>query len=415
VRLSEARPQTVEDIQTLDGYWNHKFNSSKEDPNMSPSSVYHHAQTHLRRIPMGARLYYAALAIVLTTTAMHIPDGYLSPATCLVMFAVMLPFWYFGLKKLRETLNARSAPLIALLAAFSFVVMMFNVPLPGGTTGHAVGGALAAIILGPEVATIAISIALIIQALFFGDGGILAIGANCFNMAVVLPYVSYAIYQAIGGQQPVEAPRRVLGAFLGGWVALTVAAFFAGIEFGLQPALFHAADGTPLYAPYPLSVAVPAMVIPHLLVASLVEGGLTALVVAYLQRTNQAVLEIAAQPALALAGEAGSFRRLRVLWVALAVLIFATPLGLLAPGTAWGEWGSNEFAALGLSFVPQGLKQLEGLWGAPLAGYNLPALGNPNLGYVLSAIVGLVVVAVVTWLFTTALTSGRAPAANEQP
>jgi cobalt/nickel transport system permease protein len=225
--------------------------------------------------------------------------------------------------------------------------------------------------------------------------------------------VSYAIYQAIGGRQPVEASRRVVGAFLGGWVALTVAALFAGIEFGLQPALFHAADGTPLYAPYPLSVAVPAMVIPHLLVASLVEGALTALVVAYLQRTNRAALQVNIQPALA--GEAGSFRRLRALWVALAVLIFATPLGLLAPGTAWGEWGSNEFAALGLSFVPQGLKQLEGLWGAPLRDYDLPALGNPNLGYVLSAVVGIVVVSVVTWLFTTALTSSRAPATNEQP
>jgi cobalt/nickel transport system permease protein len=379
---------------------------------MSPSSIYYHAQAHLRRIPKGARLYYAALVIVLTTTAMHIPDGYLSPATCLVMFAVMLPFWYSGLKKLRETLNARSAPLIALLAAFSFIIMMFNVPLPGGTTGHAVGGALAAIILGPEVATIAISIALIIQALFFGDGGILAIGANCFNMAVVLPYVSYAIYQAIGGKQPVESSRRALGAFLGGYVGLSVAALFAGVEFGIQPALFHAADGTPLYAPYPLAVAVPAMVIPHLLVASVVEGVLTALVVAYLQRTNRSALEITTQPALA--AEAGSFRRLRGLWVALAVLIFATPLGLLAPGTAWGEWGSDQFTELGLSFVPQGLAQLEGLWGAPLPDYDLPALGNPNLAYILSAILGIVLVAVLAWLFTTVLTSGRAPATSEQ-
>jgi cobalt/nickel transport system permease protein len=375
------------------------------------SSIYHYAQAYLRRIPRGARLYYAALVIVLTTTAMHIPDGYLSPGTCLVMFAVVLPFWYAGLRKLRETLNARSAPLVALLAAFSFVIMMFNVPLPGGTTGHAVGGALAAVILGPEVATIAISIALIIQAFFFGDGGILAIGANCFNMGVVLPYLSYAIYQAIGGKHPVEAPRRVVGAVLGGYVGLTVAAFFAGVEFGIQPALFHAADGTPLYAPYPLSVALPAMIIPHMLVASVIEGVLTGLVVAYLQRTNRAALEITVQPKLA--AEASSFRRLRVLWVGLVVLILATPLGLLAPGTAWGEWGSDEFTALGLNFVPQGLKQLEGLWGAPLADYDLVALGNPNLGYILSAIVGIMVIAVVTWLFITALTSRRASAIKE--
>ena len=93
--------------------------------------------------------------------------------------------------------------------------MMFNVPLPGGTTGHAVGGALAAIVLGPEVATIAISIALVIQAFFFGDGGILAIGANCFNMAVVLPYIAYYIYRAIAGGSPVAGRRRSVGRCIG--------------------------------------------------------------------------------------------------------------------------------------------------------------------------------------------------------
>ena len=71
---------------------------------------------------------------------MHIPDGYLSPLTCLIMFLLVLPFWVIGLRKIRQKMSARSVPLIALLAAFSFVIMMFNVPLPGGTTGHAVGG-----------------------------------------------------------------------------------------------------------------------------------------------------------------------------------------------------------------------------------------------------------------------------------
>ena len=384
----------------------------KEETNMSRSALLQSAQVHFRKIPNWAKLYYAALGVWLTTTAMHIPDGYLSPATCVVMFLIMLPFWYVGLRKLREKLNAKSAPLIALLAAFSFIIMMFNVPLPGGTTGHAVGGALAAIILGPEIASLAVSIALIIQAFFFGDGGILAIGANCFNMAVVLPYVSYAIYQAISGKFPVASRRRVIGAFVGGWLALTVAAFFAGVEFGIQPALFHTADGTPLYAPYPLSVSIPAMVIPHLLVAGVVEGVVSALVVAYLQRTNEAALKVTATPALAI--EASGFGRLRWLWVGLAVLIVATPLGLLAPGTAWGEWGSDQFTELGLKFIPQGLKQLEGLWGAPLKDYDVAALGNSTLGYILSAGLGIVVVGIVAWLFTAALTAGRTPAKKEQ-
>src|SRR5512147_271787 len=169
------------------------------------------------RIPRFFLAYYGLLAAWLATTAMHIPDGYLSPATSLVMFLLVLPFWARGVQSLRQTANARNVPVIALVAAFSFLIMMFNIPLPGGTTGHAVGGALAAIILGPEIAVIPISIALIIQALFFGDGGILAIGANCFNMAVAIPYVSYAIYRAIAGGTPLESPRRLVGAALGGW------------------------------------------------------------------------------------------------------------------------------------------------------------------------------------------------------
>ena len=87
--------------------------------------------------------YYAFLLIWLVATAMHIPDGYLSPATSAIMFLLVLPFWFTGIRRLRQTLNARSAPLIALLAAFSFVIMMFNIPIPGGTTTHVTGAALA--------------------------------------------------------------------------------------------------------------------------------------------------------------------------------------------------------------------------------------------------------------------------------
>src|SRR5271157_5057859 len=174
-----------------------------------------------QRFPRPLLVYYGGLGLWLGTTAMHIPDGYLSPVTSVIMFILVLPFWVMGVRKLRERLTSRNVPLVALLAAFAFVIMMFNVPIPGGTTAHAVGGALAAIIMGPEIASIAISIALIIQPFFFGDGGILCIGANCFNMAVVLPYVSYAIYQAVAGKFPVASRRRVAGAFLGGWIALT--------------------------------------------------------------------------------------------------------------------------------------------------------------------------------------------------
>lgn len=357
------------------------------------------------KIPRMMILYYALLAIWLGTTAMHIPDGYLSPVTCIIMFLIVLPFWVRGVQKLRQKVSSKNIPLIALLAAFSFLIMMFNVPIPGGTTAHAVGGALIAIIIGPEITTITVSIALLIQALFFGDGGILSFGANCFNMAIVLPYVSYAIYQAIARNVPADSKRRIVGAAIGAWSGLTVASFFAGFEFGIQPLLFHTADGTPLYAPYPLWVSIPAMVIPHALIASVVEALVTALVVAYLLRSNQSALALVKKDEIA--PEMSGFARWKVFWIGLAVLIVATPIGLLAPGTAWGEWGANELTSRGLSFIPHGLAQLSGLWGAPMKDYDLPALGNSNLGYILSAVVGILMIAFIVWLFTLLVTSGK--------
>lgn len=365
-----------------------------------------------RRLPV-LLTYYGVVLLWLATTAMHIPDGYLSPITSLVMLLLVLPFWVIGTRRIRRTMDARSVPLIALMAAFSFVIMMFNVPLPGGTTGHAVGAALAAIILGPEVATIAVSIALVIQAFFFGDGGVLAIGANCFNMAVVIPHVAAAVYRVVSKDTALTSRRRLVGAAVGGWLGVTIAALCAGVEFGIQPILFKAVDGSPLYAPYPLSISIPAVVIPHALIASVVEGALTALVIAYLQRSNISILEAAHQRTEAV--EAGAFLRLRSLWVALAVLIVGSPLGLLAPGTAWGEWGTRQLAERGLGFVPAGLQQLSGLWGAPLAGYDLPILGNATLGYVLSAALGISVIALVIWLFGMLLTSSSSPRKSKNP
>ena len=196
-----------------------------------------------------------------------------------------------------------------------------------------------------------------------------------------------------------------MGAAVGGWAGLTIASFFAGVEFGIQPLLWHTADGTPLYAPYPLSVSIPAMVIPHALIASVVEALVTALVVAYLMRVNQPALEMVKHAQIA--SETNSFARWRTFWVVLAALIVITPIGLLAPGTAWGEWGAEELTRLGLSFIPKGLDQLSGLWSAPMRGYNVPALGNANAGYILSAIVGVLIITSVVWLLSMLITSGK--------
>ena len=222
---------------------------------------------------------------------MHIPDGYLGPTTCGVFYAVMLPIWTIASKIVKKTLKARQVPMLAIGAAFSFVIMMFNVPIPGGTTGHAVGGVLVAILLGPWAACIAITVALVVQALLFGDGGITAIGANCFNMAFVLPFVGYYAYRLISAGSQVGSNRRVIAAGIGAYLGINVAALCAGIEFGLQPLLFHAANGQALYCPYGLNVAVPAMLGEHMLVFGWVEVIVTALVVKYLQKQSPEFIE----------------------------------------------------------------------------------------------------------------------------
>jgi cobalt/nickel transport system permease protein len=221
---------------------------------------------------------------------MHIPDGYLGPYTYLAMWIIMIPIWYYAGNRLGRELKSKQVPLLALAAAFSFVIMMFNVPIPGGSTGHAVGGAIVGIVLGPWAGVIAISVALVLQALMFGDGGITAIAANCFNMAVVMPFIGYYGYKIISGNSEINSSRRVIAAAIAGYVALTLAAGLTGFEFGIQPLLHQGANGMPLYMPYGLNVAVPAMLIEHIFGFGILEGLITALIFAYIQRTDTSLL-----------------------------------------------------------------------------------------------------------------------------
>ncbi len=207
---------------------------------------------------------------------MHIPDGYLSPQTAIPFVVAMVPIWGIAVKKVQSELKKKEIPVLAIGAAFSFAIMMFNLPIPGGSSAHAVGAVLLAILLGPWAACIGVSTALIIQALIFGDGGILAVGANCFNIAFIMPWVGYLTYKLIKGQADNLSGRAMAAAFIAGYVGLNAAALFTAVEFGSQYHLFQAADGTPLFFPVPLKVAVIAMMSEHLVLAGPVEGLVTA-------------------------------------------------------------------------------------------------------------------------------------------
>jgi cobalt/nickel transport system permease protein len=350
---------------------------------------------------------------------MHIPDGYLSPSTCAAAYALAVPFWFVAFRRVKRLLHTRMVPLLAVFSAFSFVIMMFNLPLPGGTTGHAVGVGIAAIVLGPWASMVAISVALLIQAVFFGDGGITTFGANCLNMAVVGSLVAHGTYALIAGRSAADSSRRAVAAALAGYLAINASALLAAVEFGLQPMLFHDATGAPLYAPYPLSIAIPAMMIGHLTFAGLAELVISAGLVVYLQRANPELL------AFAMPGRtprlAGAWQTTRTLWYVLAGLMIMTPLGLLAVGTAWGEWSAEAFASAEArreilhasgnvappAAEPHGMEQLASLWTAPIPDYAPDFMHSAGFGYILSAVFGAGLILLLL-LVVSRVVSGKA-------
>jgi len=220
---------------------------------------------------------------------MHIPDGYLSPQTYIPLIGLYVAVAAVAVKKVKKEVSARDIPFLGMAAAFSFIIMMFNLPIPGGTTGHAVGAAVIAILFGPWATTIAVSVALIIQALIFGDGGITAIGANCFNMAIFMPFVAYYTFKLFS-KKIFGKVRVSFAAFVAGYVSLVMTAILTAFEFGIQPLIASTPDGKALYCPYDLSIAIPAMAIEHLFLFGIVEGIITAIIVGYFIKAEPGII-----------------------------------------------------------------------------------------------------------------------------
>jgi len=317
----------------------------------------------------------------------HIPDNYLSPSTCAVMAAAMVPVWAVSIKKVKSEISKAKMPQLGVGAALCFLMMMFNVPVLGGTTAHAVGGTLIAVLFGPYSACIAVSVALMIQALLFGDGGILAYGANCFNMAFVLPFVGYFVYKFIRDRVKSEKGEYV-GLAVGSYFGINVAALCAAIEFGIQPLLFKNSAGLPLYCPWPLSVSIPAMTIPHLAVVGFIEAAFAVFIYLFVKRVSPGMVFV------------DDKKKARPIWGLIAALICLCPIGLLATGTAWGEWGADEIGTVAggsgagpLGYTPAGMAH--GMnFSALLSEYAVSGL-PAWLGYVISAILGVAILTIV--------------------
>ncbi|GGI63386.1 cobalt transporter CbiM [Limosilactobacillus caviae] len=316
---------------------------------------------------------------------MHIPDNYLSPGTCAVMFAVAAPVIAVSAKKVKVQLKEHKelAPMLGIAASLSFLMMMFNVPVPGGTSAHAVGGTLLAILIGPYAASIAVTVALILQAFLFGDGGILALGANIFNMAIIMPFTGYWIYNFLRKHH-----HPSIGTVVGSYCGINLAALMAGLELGIQPLIAHTASGAPLYNPYPLAVTIPAMAFAHLAVAGWIEAFFTYVVYSFVKRV--APNEIY-QNTMVKDTKKGSIKYLIYVIIGLAVL---SPIGLLTTGTAFGEWDNAELLQrLKVehisSTVPTGMSH--GFNYTALFGdYTIPGTSLP-IGYILSAITAILI------------------------
>ncbi len=200
---------------------------------------------------------------------MHIADGYLSPMTCAVSYMVVLPLWAVAFKKLKETLDEETLPLIASLSALSFIVMMFNIPIPGGTSGHAIGVAIIAILFSPWIGFLSISLVLFIQALLFGDGGLSTLAVNSLGMGFAGAFSASFIYNM--------TKKYKFSLLLSGWASAVGSSIVIALVLGIQPYLGVDSSSNPLYFPFDLSVTIPVVVGSHMLFFGVVEAIFTQL------------------------------------------------------------------------------------------------------------------------------------------
>jgi cobalt/nickel transport system permease protein len=208
---------------------------------------------------------------------MHIPDGFLAPEVWVPLWALAAAVLVFSAWRVNRRLEDRHVPLLGVLAAFVFAVQMLNVPVAGGTSGHVVGGVLIAVFVGPLAGSLVMASILAVQALFFQDGGITALGANILNMGLIGALLGYWLYflisKAVGGKR-----GRMVGAGVAAWVAIVLASVACSLEL--------AASGTS-----PLTVALPAMVGYHVVIG-VVEAAVTVAVVGMVSRVRPDLLEL---------------------------------------------------------------------------------------------------------------------------
>jgi cobalt/nickel transport system permease protein len=310
----------------------------------------------------------------------HIPDGFLDARTALAGGVVATVGVGVALAGLRRTLPPRRVPLVGLAAAFVFAAQMLNFPVAAGTSGHLIGGVLAAVLLGPGAAVVALTAVLVLQCLMFADGGVTALGANVFDMALVAPVAGYAAYRVLrrlaGG-----GPRgRLFATAFAAWLSTVAAAVACAGQLALS--------GTVAW-----SAALPAMAGVHMLIG-LGEAAITTMVVAAVAGARPELLE----------ETAGSQPPRRP-------LLFAAQGMAVALGLVF-------FVAPFASDRPDGLERIAGRLGfghravaaivpAPLAGYGVAGIARPATATVLAGTAGTLAAFALAWSLALLLAPRR--------
>ena len=291
---------------------------------------------------------------------MHIPDGFLDAKTALATGVLAVAGLGLALRRVRQSFPPQRIPLLGLAAAFIFAAQMLNFPVAGGTSGHLLGGTLAAVLLGPAAAVVAMSAVLVLQCLLFSDGGVTALGANLFNMAVVAPVVAWAVFRPL---------QRIAGrggaAALAAWLSTVIAALVCAGELAWSGRVAW-------HLVFPAMGGVHALIgLGEALITTLILGAITA-----------------ARPEL-LEATAPAHRRDIIglgLLVALGLVVLVAPFAC-----PWPD--GLERVAARLGFEQHSAQLLK----APLAGYAVPGLGWEKLGTLISGVIGTLAVFVAAW------------------
>jgi len=313
-----------------------------------------------------ANNYQEEIMLFSTVHPMHIPDGFLSVVVSVILWIISITMIVIALRKVKNELGDKEVPLMGVLAAAIFAGQMLNFSVTGGTSGHLLGAAIASILLGPWTAVLVLTSVVSVQALFFQDGGLLALGANLFNMAIVGVFTAYAIFKGLQSLLSKYKWGLIVSGFVAAWCSIFLASLACALELALS--------GTS-----PANIAIPAMGGIHALIG-IGEGLITVGALAFLYATRKDLVE---KTKIKATNSKGILIGGSVIAVILAIL---SPLASRHPDGL--EWVAEQ-----KGFLETAKEALYNI----MPDYTVPGISDPTLSTIAAGILGAIIVFGIAW------------------